>query len=84
MTAVPPAHFLRKPDAGHRRHQLLQEHLLALVVLEVVADEHQSLHESTLLHLREQQLVGEQLLHVAVQRVKTGLWKGEKSAMVTS
>lgn len=71
-------HVFRKPDAGYRCHQLLEEHLLTLVVLELVADENQGFHEGTLLHLCQQQLVGQELLHMVVQHVKTGLYIRER------
>lgn len=76
-------HLFRKPDAGHGCHQLLYEQLLTLIVLELVADENQGFHEGTLLHLRQEQLIGEELLHVVIQHVKIGLFhKGKKTPEV--
>lgn len=66
-------HVFRKPDAGHGCHQLLQKHLLTLVVLELVTNENQGFHEGTLLHLCQEQLIGEELLHMVIQHVKIGL-----------
>lgn len=68
-----PVHVFRKPDAGHWCHQLLQEHLLTLIVLELVANENQRFHEGTLLHLCQEQLIGEELLHMVIKHVKIGL-----------
>ncbi|KPP66362.1 cystatin-M-like, partial [Scleropages formosus] len=62
------------PSHNHGGHELLQEGLLLLIVLELVADEHQSFHQGALLHLGEQQLIGKELLHVAVEHVKAWLW----------
>lgn len=66
-------HLVGGPASGHSGHELLQEVFLLVVVFELVTDEDQSLYQSTLLHLGQQGLVGEQLLHLIIQYVKTWL-----------
>lgn len=53
-TAPVPLHLCGEPQASNGGHELLQESLLPLVVLELVADEDEGLHQCTLLHLGQE------------------------------
>lgn len=66
-------HLVGGPASGHSGHELLQEVFLLVVVFELVTDEDQGLHQSTLLQQVQQSLAGEQLLHVVIHHVKTRL-----------
>ena len=68
-----PPHLVGGPASGHSGHELLQELFLLVVVFELVTDEDQGLHKSTLLQHVQQSLAGAQLLHVVLHHVKTRL-----------
>lgn len=68
-----PRHLLREPVSSNWSHELLQESLLFTEVFKLVTDENKCFHQSTFLHLSQQQIIGEQLLHMCVEHVKARL-----------